>query len=193
VHLARHAVYTETVGPVRRDLELEHVGGDRQHLGQRRPGHGTVVEHDDALVGRADRQLVLGEDHALRLDPAQARGAQLVAVGQHRTGQGDGDGLALGHVGGAAHDLVGSAVAHVDAAHPQAVGVGMRPRLEHAADHVAIGRADAVAKDTLDLGPGEVEALDELRRRQRRTHVVLEPEAGHEHQPNCSRKRTSFS
>ncbi len=36
VDLARDAVDAEAVRPVRRDLQLEHVGGDRQHVGQRR-------------------------------------------------------------------------------------------------------------------------------------------------------------
>ena len=43
VDLARDAVDAEAVGPVRRDLELEHVGGDRQHVGQRRARHEVVV------------------------------------------------------------------------------------------------------------------------------------------------------
>ena len=38
VQLARDAVDAEAVGPVGRDLELEHVGGDRQHLASGVPG-----------------------------------------------------------------------------------------------------------------------------------------------------------
>ena len=36
VHLARDAVDAEAVGPVRRDLQLEHVVADRQDVGERR-------------------------------------------------------------------------------------------------------------------------------------------------------------
>ena len=72
VDLARDAVDAQAVRPVRRDLELEHVGGDRQDVGQRRAGHEVVVEHHDPVVVGADRDLVLGQDHPV---PTRRRAA----------------------------------------------------------------------------------------------------------------------
>ena len=43
VDLPRDAVDREAVGPVRRDLELEHVGGDREDLFERGSGFEAVV------------------------------------------------------------------------------------------------------------------------------------------------------
>ena len=56
VDLARDAVDAEAVGAVRRDLELEHVVGDRQHVGERRAGGQRVVEDHDPVVVGADRR-----------------------------------------------------------------------------------------------------------------------------------------
>ena len=71
VQLAGDAVHAEAVGPVRGDLELEHLDGDRQHLGQRRPRgelgvDRQLVEHEDALPARADLELALGRGSCLR-------------------------------------------------------------------------------------------------------------------------------
>ena len=71
VDLARDAVDAEAVRPVGRDLELEHVGGDRQHLGQRRARAIGVASSSSTMIPScvgADRELVLGQDHPLRLD-----------------------------------------------------------------------------------------------------------------------------
>jgi hypothetical protein len=65
--------------------------------------------------------------------------------------------------------------------------------IEHPADDEPLGRPHSMAQDALDLGARKVEHLDELGRRERRGDVVLEPEAGKQHQPNCSRNRTSLS
>ena len=123
VDLARDAVDAQAVGPVRRDLQLEHVGGDRQHVGQRRARPQLGVEHHDPVVVGADRDLVLGQDHPVRLDAAQLGLLELRAVGHHRAGLGDGDDLAGGDVRRAADDLALVAGADVDRADGQAVGV----------------------------------------------------------------------
>ena len=104
VDLAGDAVDAEAVDPVRRHLDLQHRLGQRQHLGQRRPRRRLVLEHEDAVGVLADLELGDGEDHPFRGDPAQLRLAQLLAARHPRPGQGDGDGLAGGDVGGAADD-----------------------------------------------------------------------------------------
>ena len=94
VQLARDAVDGEAVGAVGRDLELEHVGPERQHLRERRAGRGAVVEHEDAGVIAAERDLVGGEDHPVAVDPAQLGGAERAPVGHLRARARDRDGLA---------------------------------------------------------------------------------------------------
>jgi hypothetical protein len=63
---APDAVDPEAIGAVRGDLELQHVGRDREHVSERRAGlQSVLLEHQDARVLGADRQLVLGQDHAV--------------------------------------------------------------------------------------------------------------------------------
>ena len=125
VDLARDPVDGQAVRPVRRDLELEHVGGERQHLLERRPRQEVVVEDHDPLVQGADADLVLGQDHPVGLDAPQLRLLELHAARHHRARPRDRHGLALGDVRRPAHDLRGVALAQRDHADGQPVGVGM--------------------------------------------------------------------
>ena len=192
VDLARDAVDGEAVGPVRRDLQLEHVGGDRQHVGERRPGGERVVEHHDPVVVGADRDLVLGQDHPVGLLAAQLGLLELRAVGHHRAGPRDRDGLAGGDVGRAADDLRRLARAGVDEADAEPVGVRVAAGLEHLADDEVLERGDAVGVHAVDLGPRHGEPGRELERLEPGIAVVVEPEQRQPH-PNCSRNRRSFS
>ena len=87
VDLAGDPVDRQAVGAVRRDLEHEHVGRDRQHALER---HARLeparLEHHDPVVLDADRELVLGEDHPVRLLAAELGDLQLRAVGHHGAG-----------------------------------------------------------------------------------------------------------
>ncbi len=105
MRLPGHPVDAEAVGPVGRDLERQHIGGDRQHLGQRRAGGQRIVEHHDPVVVGADRELVLGQDHPVRALAAELGHLQLGAVGHDRPRLGHRDRLAGGDVGRAADDL----------------------------------------------------------------------------------------
>jgi hypothetical protein len=193
VGLARDPVDRQAVGPVGRDLELEDLGGDRQHVGERGARREPAVEDHDAGVLGADGDLVLGEDHPVGLDAAQLGDPELRAVGQHRPRPGHRDDLTGRDVGRAADDLLRPAVAHVDRAHGQAIGVGVARGLEHAPDDEALELAHAVMVDGLDLRAGHCQALLEQPGRQPRVHVLLQPFQGDAHQPNCSRKRRSLS
>ncbi len=193
VHLARDAVDAQAVRPVRRDLELEHVRGDRQHVGERGAGGERLVEDHDPVVVRADLDLVLGQDHAVGLLPAELGLLQPHPAGHHRAGRGDRDGLAGRDVRRAADDLLRLAVAEVDEADAQAVGVRMLLGREDLAHAEVLERGHAVRVDAVDLRAGEGEPRRELGRGQARVAVVVEPQQGKSHQPNCSRKRRSFS
>ena len=82
--------------------------------------------------------------------------------GIRRPGQGDGDGLAGGDVGRAADDRPRLAVAGVDRADAEPVGVGVRLAGQHPADHEAVAARRAERRHPLDLGPGHRQALGEL-------------------------------
>jgi hypothetical protein len=64
-HLARHAVDVLAVGPVRCDLELEHVVGDREMVDQRVAHRPVVREQHDPGVILAQVELALREHHAV--------------------------------------------------------------------------------------------------------------------------------
>src|SRR6185436_9530021 len=72
------------------------------------------------------------------------------------------------------------------------IGVRVLLALEHATDDEVVQRADAVIEDAVDLGPGQIQALGQLLRRELRIDVVLHPGQGQLH-PNCSNSRRSFS
>ncbi len=117
---------------------------------------------------------------------------RLRAVGHHRAGPGDRDGLAGGDVRRAADDLRRLARAGVDEADAEPVGVRVAAGLEHLADDEVLERGDAVRVHAVDLGPGQREPGRELERLEPGVAVVVEPEQRQPH-PNCSRKRRSFS
>ena len=94
--------------------------------------------------------------------------------GMRRTRQRHGDGLAGGDVGRAADDRP-LAVAGVDRADPQPVGVGVLLGRQHLADHEALGRGRADAADPLDLGPGHRQPLGDLRGADAGVAVLAQP------------------
>ena len=149
VDLARDAVDAEAVGPVRRDLELEHVGGDRQHARPaacraRAPSSRTMIPAWSVPIA----ELVLGQDHPVGLDAAQLGRAELRAVGHDRARPRDGDGLAGGDVRRAADDLLRARRRRRRPCRRVSRSAsGWCSALEHAPDDEALERADAVVVD----------------------------------------------
>ena len=174
VQLARDPVDTHAIDPVRIQVELQHGLGDRQHLLQPRPGVGIGVEHHDPVVVLAELELALGEDHPVGFDAAKLRSPQLRPVGQSRPGQGDGDGLPGGDVGGTADDRP-SAPAVVHLTDPEAVRVRVRLGREHPADDEAVGRSDTDPAHALGLDRAHREQLGDLLRLQPRIAVLGQP------------------
>ena len=192
VDLAGDPEDAEAVAAVRRHLDLQHRLGERDHLGQRRARGERVVEHHDAVVVVADLELVGGEDHPFRGDPAQLRLAQLLAARHPRAGERHRDGLAGGDVGGAADDRPRAVLADLDRADPQPVGVGVLDRLGHLADDEVVRRGRADDVDPLDLGAGHHQPLGQLLDRDAGVAVLAQPGVRHPHE-NCSSIRTSLS
>ena len=132
-----------------------------------------------------------GADHPGRPHAAQLRFADLVAARQRRSGQRDRHGLPRRHVGGAADDRA-LAVAGVDRADAQPVGIGVRLGAQHLADDEALGRGRPDRTDPLDLGAGHRQPLGQLTRLDARIAVLAQPGVRDPHE-NCSRTRTSLS
>ncbi len=192
-HLAGDAVHREAVGPVGGDLELHHLVGDRQHLGQRGARLEVAGEQHDPLLLAGQLQLALRQDHPVGLDAPQARLLQHGAARHRRPGQHDGHRRAGLEVGGAAHDAARLVLPHVHRAHREAVGVGMLLARQHAADAVAVqARGHAAVDDPLELGARHREQLAQLLHRQVEVHELAQPRDRHPH-PNCSIRRRSFS
>ncbi len=202
--LPRDAVEAEAVRPVGRDLQLEHVRGDRQHLGERGARRETVRgravavgrEHHDPRSLDADLQLRLAEDHPRRLDAAQLRLAQPGPVGHDGAGLRDRDRLPCGDVRRAADDLRRRLAAEVDRADAQAVGVGVLLGAQHLPDHEPLDGGHAVAHDALDLGPRQRQPLGQRGRVEAGLDVLVQPAQRDLHAAapaNWRRKRRSLS
>jgi hypothetical protein len=114
-------------------------------------------------VVRADRELVLGEDHPLGDLPAQLRPLEPRAVGHHRPRARHRDRLAGRDVRGAADDVGDIVLTDRDRADPQAIGIRVRLGGEHATDHEVLELGDAVRVDPVDLRAGHREARGEGR------------------------------
>src|SRR3954454_12792189 len=151
-----------------------------------------MAQNDPGVVSD-DGELVLGEDHALGLDAAELRLAELRAARHDGARPRDGDRLAGGDVRRAADDLRGVAVADIDFADAQAVRVRVAAVLEHLAHDEVLERFDAVVVHGLDLRPGHRQALLDLAGAEAGVAVLAEPFERGAHQPNCFRKRRSLS
>ena len=200
MNLACNPVDPEAVDPVRVQVQLEHSLGDRQHIRQRRAGSGAFVENDDPIRVLADLELSLTQHHPVGDDAAQLRSAELGAVGHDGPGEGHRHRLAGGDVGGAADDRVG-AVARIDLADLEPIGVWVLFGRENPADDEPLIRRHADAEDALDLDRAHRQQLRHLGDRQRRIAVLAQPAERHPHDrppltrtaPACGRRyrRTS--
>ena len=116
----------------------------------------------------------------------------LVPSGMTAPGQRDGDDLPGGDVGRPAHDLLRAAVADVDHAHAEPVGVGVLLGLEHAADDEALERVRRRGGGRPRPSCRSWSGAPRARRPAGRGRRTREPLDRDPH-PNCSRKRRSFS
>ena len=176
--IARDAVDAGAVGAVGGEIDVDHriveAGVLRVALADRRVG-GQV---DDALVVVGNLQLELRHQHAAALDAADGADRERhVLAGDEGAGRHEHAGHAGARVGRAAHDLDRLAVAGVDHADAQPVGVGMLLGLDHARDDV--GRELlALVLDVLDLEPDHRELVDDLIERRIGVEMLLEPGRG---------------
>jgi hypothetical protein len=156
-HLACDSVDREEIRSVRSRLELQDGVGEREHLGQRRPGLPGLCEDENPRVVGAELELALGEDHPVRDRPSELRPFEPTTVGQDRARQRDRDRRPLAEIPRSADDLARLVVSHVDGAELETVGVGMLGGLENAPDPVEAQIAVLVGHATPDdpLDPGD--------------------------------------
>ena len=198
VDLARDPVDAEAVGPVRRDLQLEHVGGDRQHLGERRAGRRAVavlVQHQDPGVVGADRRARprRGSSPA-DSTPRSLAVPSFVPSGITAPGRATATVCPAATLGAPQTIWAGSPSPDVDAADAQAVGVGVRGRPRAPARRrTPRARRRRGARCARPCVPVIVEALGELGRLERRVGQYSCSQLQRDPHPNCSRNRTSLS
>ena len=156
--------------------------GDRQDVAE--GGAGLAgLEHHDAVRVVAELELGLRQDHPVGLDAPELRLAELLAPRHDDAGERHRDRLPGGDVRGPADDRA-LAVAGVDDADAEAVGVRVLLGRDDPAHHEPVRRRRADRRDALDL--------DRLRREQRRDllgrkagiAVLAQPGKGHLH-ANC--------
>ena len=113
-------------------------------LGSRRSWHCILGQHDNAVVTLANAYLVLGTNHAVRLDAAQLAflyRETLVAVVELGAQRGNDHLLPCLDIGRAAYDLFGFTLSEVDGADVHVVAVGMGLAGQHLADDDAFQTA----------------------------------------------------
>ncbi len=173
--VAGDAVDAERIGAVRRDGDVDHriVESDPRGVGcsDRRVG-GKV---DDPLVVVGEAQLALRQEHAVRRLAADRARLQIDAgAGDVRSG-GCEDTLHAGAgIRRAADDLDRHAVAGIDEADAQPVGVRVLLRLNDAGDDERLQRLRRIV-DRFDLKPEMRQRLGDLLRRRVGFEVVLQP------------------
>jgi hypothetical protein len=174
--LARDAQHRETVGPIRGDLDLEDVIVEPERRDE--IGAGTSAGHleDSRLVLLPDPELLLGAQHALRLDAVDLRGRDPAPARQHGARRREGGAHARARVRCAAYDRIVLA-SGADAAQDERVAVALAELaldgLDLADDHAfEIGRQ---RRDGRDLDAGVDEPLGGLRGRQPQIDELAHP------------------
>ena len=181
--VARHADMRSGIHAVGGQADLDQVVVlDVQELLGAHAHGGVGRKFDDALVRRADAQLVLGTQHAERLHAADLRAFDLellvAAVGvEHRTDLGAEGLQPRTAVGGAADDPQRFALADVDRRHVQMVRIGMHLARQHLADNnsrkASLDGFDLL--EALDLQADLRKHLGDLLGRKVRREVAFEP------------------
>ncbi len=182
--IARDAADTERIGPVRRDRDLDD-GIAKIHqfdirLADRRIGR----EVDDALVIVGKAELALGEQHAVRFDAADDALLEVELRARDMRAGRRVDALhALARVRRTTHDLDRRALADIDLADAELVGVRVLRALRHVADDERRERFRLVL-DAFDLEAAARQRLVDRLDRRGGFEMVLEPAERELHWPS---------
>ena len=164
--LARDPVDGEAVGAVARHLDLEHLLAEREHVASGVPGsHGSGRTRMPAWSAPSSSS---GSERIIPSEtlPRSFARSSVRPSGSTAPGKRDRDRRAGAEVPRAADDLARLALAHVDAAELEPVGVRVLARLDDAPDaeeaEVAVVVGDAAVGDALDLAGGDRQPVGEL-------------------------------
>ena len=141
---------------------------------RRRADRQVGVKIDDALMIVGQQQFALRAHHSVRLDAADEARLEIEAGARNmRARRGEKADQAGSGIGRAAHHLDPPG-GGLDIENPQAIGIGMRPRLDHPRHGEGRERLSRVA-DALDLEAGADQPAADLFDRRPRVEIILEP------------------
>ena len=173
--IARDAVDAGAVGPVGREIDFDHrlgaagpfdIGFSHRRIGR---------QIDDAVVIVGDLQLGFRHQHAAAFHAANLADLERhVLAGDEGAGEAEHALHAGARVGRAADDLDGFAVAGIDHADAQAVGVGMLLGGDDRGDDERLEQRRLVL-DLLDLEPDHGELVDDLGSDALGVEMLLQP------------------
>ena len=179
--IAGDAVDAGAVGAVRRQVDLDHRIVEPRPLRVVRADRRVVGQFDDAFVIVGDLQLELRDQHAATFDAADGADLQRHGLARDERPRRHEHALHAGtRIRRAADDLNRLAVAGVDHADAQPVGVGMLLRLDHARDDERRQQL-AFVLDALDLEPDHGEFFRDRAERMIGVEMLLEPAKGEFH------------
>ena len=162
--IAGDAVDAGAVGPVGREIDLDHRLAERGIVSVAFPDRRVGRQIDDAVMVVGELQLGFRHQHAAAFDAADgADGERDVLAGDEGAGRREHALHAGARVGRAAHDLDRLAVAGIDHADAQAVGVGMLLGGNDRGNHERL--STRLVLDALDLEPDHGELVDDRRQR----------------------------
>ncbi len=179
--VARGAGDAGGVGAVRRQINVDDGIAQPRPLRINSADRRVIGQFHDALRIAGQLQFARRAQHAQRFDAANDALAEREFLGRDISSRRREHGLeTLARIGRAADDLQGRAGTRIDRAHLQAIGVGMRGRLDHLRDDKVLKHRGGIVH-ILDLEADARECVDDLGERSRSVEMGLEPGQGEFH------------
>ena len=178
--IAGNAVDSGRVGPVRRQVDLDHRVVELRPCRERRSDRSISRQVDDAVMLVGELQFAFRAHHAAAFDTANGADRQRhVDAGHIGSGRGEGADQTGARIGRAADHLHRVAGACIDHQHAQLVRVGMLFGAQHLRDDK--GLQPRLVVDGFDLEPDHGQPLADLVERGVGVEMVLEPREGELH------------
>ncbi len=168
-------MHAGAIAPVRRDRDVEDHTVQPRIVGIARADRRILGQIDNALMGIAEHQLALRAQHAVGVLAADIA-LRKREIGARNIGAGRGEhGLHAGpRIGRTAHDLDRIAIAGIDHAHAELVGIGVLVGRNHPGNDEIVERL-ALILHALDLEPDPGERVGDVLRRGVGIEVILQP------------------
>ncbi len=179
--IAGDAVHAGAIGPVRREVDLDQRIVELGPLRKACPDRRVSRQLDDAVVIVGDLQLGFRDQHAPAFDVADLADPERdVLAGDEGAGRREHADHAGARVRRAAHDLDRLAVAGIDHADAQPIGIGMLFRLDDFGDDEGREQLRLVL-EALDFEPDHGELVGDLAERTIGVEMLLQPGEGEFH------------